>query len=164
MSFEPGAGEVLYHRKGGGVAGPPVETLEPAECLARLLQHVPEPRLHQVRYYGHYSNVARAQRAAAEPAPEAVACPPGTVDAEPTAAEHRRRRKLWAQLIRRVYEVDPLLCRECGGKMRILAFVLEVGAIRKILAHRERAGGHPARPPPPDRPAESSIASSPRAS
>ncbi|NHZ73475.1 MAG: hypothetical protein GWP16_03285 [Nitrospirae bacterium] len=29
-----------------------------------MLQHVPEPRLHQVRYYGYYSNVARALLAA----------------------------------------------------------------------------------------------------
>jgi predicted permease len=33
-----------------------------------------------------------------------------------------------ARLIRRVYEVDPLLCQECGGTMRILAFILEPGA------------------------------------
>lgn len=42
------------------------KTFEITEFLARLLQHVPEPRLHQVRYYGHYSNVARARRADSE--------------------------------------------------------------------------------------------------
>ena len=61
LSFEPGA-EVCYQRKGRGGRGSGVETFEATDFLARLLQHVPEPRLHQVRYYGHYSNVARAQR------------------------------------------------------------------------------------------------------
>ncbi|HVS01211.1 MAG TPA: transposase zinc-binding domain-containing protein, partial [Thermoanaerobaculia bacterium] len=74
--------------------------------------------------YGHYSNVARAKRAAAEGEPQALA-PSTAADREPTAGERRRLRHLWAQLIRRVYEVDPLLCRECGATMRILAFVLE---------------------------------------
>lgn len=58
--------------------------------------------------------------------------------AQPTATE--RRRNLWAQLIRGVHEVDPLLCHERGGTIRVLAFVLEPGAIRKIVAHRERTG------------------------
>jgi hypothetical protein len=86
-------------------------------------------------------------------------------------AQRRRRRRLWAQLLRRVYEVDPLTCRHCGGPMRVVAFIQEpvaahslaaLGAaapprlrrlrvpIRKILAHLERHGGHryPSRDPP----------------
>jgi len=26
-------------------------------------------------------------------------------------------------MIRKVYEVDPLLCPKCGGKMRVIAFI-----------------------------------------
>ena len=40
-----------------------------------------------------------------------------------------------AQLIRRIYEVDPLTCTECGGRMRIIAFLLDPPVIRKILDH-----------------------------
>jgi hypothetical protein len=120
-----------------GIGNPTVE------FLARLLQHVPEPRLRQVRYYGYYSNVVRARRAesedGAEIAREAEAPAPG-------AAERRRLRRSWAQLIRRIYEVDPLTCIECGGEMRILAFLLDPAVVRKILAHlAERRG----RAPPP---------------
>ena len=57
-------------------------------------------------------------------------------------AQHRRRRRLWAQLLRRVYEVDPLTCRRCGAPMRLVAFIQEPAAIRKILAHLERHGWH----------------------
>ena len=32
------------------------------------------------------------------------------------------RRKSWARLIRRVYEVDPLLC-PCGQRMRVVGFI-----------------------------------------
>ena len=28
--------------------------------------------------------------------------------------------KGWAEMIRKVYEVDPLLCPSCGGKMSII--------------------------------------------
>ena len=63
----------------------------------------------------------------------------------PERAALRRR---WANLIRRVYEVDPLVCRRCGGEMRVVSFITEPGQIRRILDHlrkRERV----ARPPPP---------------
>ncbi len=37
--------------------------------------------------------------------------PPGCEEQEePSAAERRARRRAWANLIRRVFEVDPLIC------------------------------------------------------
>jgi hypothetical protein len=49
-----GDGEVLYQPKGGHDGGPgphrdPVEAFDPAEFLARVIMHVPEPRRHLVR-------------------------------------------------------------------------------------------------------------------
>jgi len=60
-----GDGEVFYQPKGGhdGRArqpGDPAETFDPAEFLARVIMHIPEPRRHLVRYYGAYSNVLLA--------------------------------------------------------------------------------------------------------
>ncbi len=52
----------------------------------------------------------------------------------PTPAQRERRRE-WAKLIARVFEVDPLRCR-CGGTMRVVAFILDPVVIRKILQHR----------------------------
>ena len=37
----------------------------------------------------------------------------------------RAARRSWARLIKKIYEVDPLLCPECGGDMRIIAFIEE---------------------------------------
>jgi hypothetical protein len=37
-------------------------------------------------------------------------------------------------LIRRVYEVDPLLCC-CGGRMRVVGFITQAPVIRNILDH-----------------------------
>jgi hypothetical protein len=49
-------------------ASPRGESFDPRDLLARLLMHIPAPRLHLVRYYGRYSNVARARRKASPPA------------------------------------------------------------------------------------------------
>jgi len=32
-------------------------------------------------------------------------------------------RKGWAEMIKKVYEIDPLLCPHCGGQMSIIAFI-----------------------------------------
>lgn len=42
---------------------------------------------------------------------------------------------LWAVLIARFYEVFPLLCPNCGGLMRLIAFITHSADIRHILNH-----------------------------
>ena len=64
----------------------------------------------------------------------------------------KERRKSWARLIRRVYEVDPLLCR-CGQRIRVVGFITQVPVIRKILDHVGRMGSQ-GLPPSPDHPRE----------
>ena len=39
----------------------------------------------------------------------------------------------WAQLISRIYEVDPLACLNCGKKIKIITFVTHPEQIRRIL-------------------------------
>ena len=51
------------------------------------------------------------------------------------------------ELIRRIYQADPLLCT-CGAPMRILSFLTAPPVIRKILDHLESAGSEAARSPP----------------
>lgn len=65
----------------------------------------------------------------------------------PADPDLRALRRRWAELIRRIYEVDPLVCPRCGGTMRIIAFLTEPGVIRAILKHLA-AKGLDARSPP----------------
>ena len=50
--------------------------------------------------------------------------------------------------MRRIYEVDPLVCSKCGGEMRIISVILEHKVITKILGHLARKGITPGRDPP----------------
>ncbi len=60
--------------------------------------------------------------------------PTQAVPAEP-APPKRPAHYLWAVLIARIYEVFPLLCPNCGGQMRLIAFITEGMQIKKILDH-----------------------------
>ena len=49
--------------------------------------------------------------------------------------EARAARRAWARLIKKIYEVDPMLSSECGFATRLLAFIEEEAVIRKIQEH-----------------------------
>jgi hypothetical protein len=123
--------------------------LDPKEFLARVLMHIPEPRRHVIRYYGAYSSVVRARRARQTVAAVGggVAPAPPRAEPEPASLEWRAARRRWAQLIRRIYEVDPLLCPRCGGTMRIIAFLTEPRVIGTILRHLADRGVDARSPP-----------------
>lgn len=59
----------------------------------------------------------------------------------------RAVRRRWAQLIRRINEVDPLICPRCGATMRIIAFITEPTVIKKILRHLTATGVDTRSPP-----------------
>ncbi len=150
-----GVGEVRYRRKRGhacsGLRGREVEAFDAREFLARVLMHVPEPRRHLVRYYGWYSNVSRGKRRKACPEHEnlgdaAIAMPSRAARAETRDA--RALRRSWARLIKRIYEVDPLVCPSCGGEMKVIAFIIEHEVLAGILRHLKRKEKRRERGPP----------------
>ena len=150
-----GVGEVCYRRKRGhesaGLGEREVEAFDPAEFLARVIMHIPEPRRHLVRYYGWYSNVSRGKRrkAATENGDaESVGAGPDSRAARAEARDARAMRRSWAQLIKRIYEVDPLVCPSCGSEMKVIAFITEHDVIDAILRHLERRQAQGARAPP----------------
>jgi hypothetical protein len=51
-------------------------------------------------------------------------------------------------MIRRVYEIDPLICPSCGGRMIIVSFIEEPKTIDRIIGHLELTF-EAERPPPP---------------
>jgi hypothetical protein len=61
---------------------------------------------------------------------------PVMVDPEPETVPEAKRR--WAELLRRIFEVDPLACPRCGEEMRIVAFITEPKTIDRILEHLRR--------------------------
>ncbi len=153
-----GEGEVFYQPKGGhdGRARQPgdvAEAFDPAEFLARVIMHIPEPRRHLVRYYGWYSNVSRGKRRRqVEAVTDTGPCDGEQARSTQSDRDHspdaRALRRSWAQLIKRIYEVDPLVCPSCGSEMKVIAFITEHEVVDAILRHLAKTGArHPRGPP-----------------
>ena len=149
---------MLYLPKGGhdGRARQPgdvTEDFDPAEFLARVIMHIPEPRRHLVRYYGVYWNVSRGKRRRQTDADIGAVpsdgrhVPAARADRD-QSPEARALRRSWAQLIMRVYEADPLVCPKCGGEMRTVAFIIDHDVVDAILRHLAKAETRSPRGPP----------------
>jgi Putative transposase/Transposase zinc-binding domain len=145
----PGRDEVLHFPKtGGDDPGPPQpERIDAMDFVARVLAQIPPPRKHLVRYHGYYSNAARGKRKRDHDSRLARA---GVdleqeVAASPAAAALRKR---WADLLRRVYEVDPLVCPRCSATMRVVGFITRRETIDRILDHLRRPPTSRPRSPP----------------
>ncbi len=101
------------------------------ERLAAMGTHVPGRGQQSVRYYGFLSNAARGKRRkqqqeGQDPLPTVL---------EPEAAKGLGKNSAWARSIRKVYEVDPLECPECGARMNVISFINDPMLVRKILEH-----------------------------
>jgi hypothetical protein len=127
-------GQLLYQFRRPWRDGSTALLLDPLELLERLAALVPPPRRPLVAYHGLLAPRAR-WRSAIVPTPS-----PGA----PRTATPGPRRWSWAQLLRRVFGVDVLVCDRCGGPRRILGVVTEPHAVRRFLA----ALGLAAEPPP----------------
>ena len=98
------------------------------DWLAALTAHIPNAGERLVRYYGWYSNVSRGKRRKAQG--EA-----STAIVESSEVFPSEAKRAWARLTTQVYEVDPLVCPQCAGAMRIIAPIEQSEVIEKILTH-----------------------------
>ena len=48
----------------------------------------------------------------------------------------------WARLLRKIFEVDPLLCPQCGVEMRPVSVIEEAAVVDRILRCLRRMGGN----------------------
>jgi hypothetical protein len=85
-----------------------------------------------VRCYGRYSNVCQGRRKRMS----ARALQPDDHRAEGEDGQFRKQcRENWARLIKKILEVDPLICSKCQGVMKIISFIENPPVIHRILAH-----------------------------
>jgi hypothetical protein len=137
LTFLEPEGKVGYRR---GRDGAEQETMDYPEFIARVTSHIPDKGQVMVRYHGLYANAHRGKVKKASLSPSAL-----------RMVEEELRRlpsKGWAEMIRKVYEVDPMACPDseasyrtakrcpkCGGRMKVVAFIKEFGAVDRIIDH-----------------------------
>jgi hypothetical protein len=95
-----------------------IESFAPLEFLAELTAHIAQPYEKLTKTHGFYSNASRGKRRKMQEISQDLSVPPQIE----LSAPERPSRKDWARLIKKVYEIDPLVCR-CGGKLKPIALI-----------------------------------------
>ena len=126
LFFDETAGKVRYQYSRHGSQE---KTMDYLEFIARVTSHIPDKGQVMIRYYGLYSSAHRGKmhKAGADPSHPLI------IEDDPTYVPA----KGWADMIRKVYEVDPLRCPSCGGQMRIISFLEEPKTIDRIIRYLE---------------------------
>ena len=117
----------------------------PMELIEKLAVLVPPPHKHLVTYHGVLSSAA-AWRKEIVPGGQGAAsqAEPQPDEVQPELPEQRPRRLLWAQLLQRTFGLDVLLCPQCGGRMKLLAAILDPVEIARLCENL----GEPVESPP----------------
>ena len=147
ITYNDATGMVIYRSKKmpskskGGRKNFQVFTAE--EFIGAITQHIPDKSFQLIRYYGWYSNRGRGDREKAKEGSDGNH--PSVADSSSSleiidVSDYRPKKipsPKWRECIKKVWEVDPLLCPKCGGEMKIVSFITENDVIRKILERLE---------------------------
>jgi hypothetical protein len=137
LSLDERTGKVCYRY---GKDRGEVERMDYLEFIARVVSHIPDKGQVTVRYYGLYANAQRGKVKKASLMPVSL----GMMEEELRPIPS----KGWAEMIRKVYEVDPLVCPKCGGMMKVIAFLTDYAVVDRII-HHLKLTFLAERPPPP---------------
>lgn len=120
-------GLLIYKLKKAYNDGTEYLLFSPEEFLEKLAALVPIPRVHLIRFHGCLAPHSKIR---------AKVVPKRDLEETPSiSCSSHAGRMSWAQLLKRVFQIDIETCSRCGGKTKIVAAVLQTNAIEAILSH-----------------------------
>jgi len=127
--MEDGAERVLYKGDWHHPTKRNFEYFSFTDFIAAVSAHVPNHRQKYKNFYGWYSNKSRGLRK------KAGIDHGQDVDIQPATKQQAAYSKNWAMLIKKVWEVDPLICSKCGSEMKVISVLNDLQVVRRILEH-----------------------------
>jgi hypothetical protein len=124
LSLDEREGRVCYRY---GKEDKETERMDYLEFIARVVSHIPDKGQVTLRYYGLYANAHRGMVKKASQVPVSL----GMIEEELPPIPS----KGWAEMIRKVYEIDPMICPRCGGQMKVIAFLTDYAVVDRIIDH-----------------------------
>jgi len=115
---------VVYRLQRPDRRGRTALVMTPLEFLARLAAILPAPRLALRRQLGIFSSGSPDRR-------KVMPAPVLRQSCHPTSSAHTRIP--WAELLRRVWDLDALRCDRCGGRMKPVALVQDRAEAERYL-------------------------------
>ena len=114
--------------------------LQPLDFLRRLVATIPPRRMNMVRFHGVFApNSKHRQALGALLPPLAVTAPAGQAKKQDQGQSPRMvgscYRRPWHELLKRVFDLDILICGKCGNTMHRISHIEDPTVIEQILSH-----------------------------
>ena len=159
--YEPVNEKVIFKTKYNTYFKENLKVYDPVEFIGLAAQHIPVPRVRLIRYFGLYSSKSRGKwydwEHVTKHAPDGWRVQNGLEKQEDDNeiddirdvddVSHKKSKASWARLIAKIYEVDPMICAQCGSEMRVISIITSENEIRKILRHLVKTGKSPPNEP-----------------
>lgn len=110
---------------------------EPVDFIAKLTALVPKPRVDLTRFHGVFAPNSK-HRAWVTPAKRGKGRQKVADEQDEKTPAQRHMSMIWAQRLKRVFNIDVETCRDCGGTAKVIACIEDPVVIKTILAHLEK--------------------------
>lgn len=134
------SGKIRYELKNPYRNGTTHVIFEPLDFIARLAALVPKPRVHLTRFHGVFAPHSKYRELVTGEAKQHKRELIGVGEAK-TVGEQRAA-MTWAMRLKRVFNIDVMVCNRCQGAVKIIACIEDKQVIAKILSHVKQAVEH----------------------
>jgi len=145
--YAPSNGTIIYKTKYNAYWKENIKLFKAGDFIAELTQHIPPKHKHLIRYYGLYSSRTKGMsvkdgslaKFGYKVTSDRKTSQNPEYEMETVSAKVSRRR--WVRLIQKIYEVDPLICPQCGYEMKVIAVITYPFEVNKIpkLSDKEKS-------------------------
>jgi hypothetical protein len=135
LSLTPG-GNIRYQLKTPYRDGTTHVIFEPLDFVARLATLIPRPRANLTRFHGVFAPNSK-HRALVTPSKRGKSAK-RQINGDERSPVEQHAAMTWAQRLKRVFNIDIAVCKECGGTVKVIASIEDPAVIKQILAHLER--------------------------
>jgi hypothetical protein len=95
-----------------------------SEFIEKLIALIPPPWFHMVRYFGLFVSNAKYR--------ESVV--PGSYNTKKLPKQPKKKRSMkWAELLKRVFDIDVTKCQKCGGRIKLIDLVMPSPLLTQLL-------------------------------
>lgn len=123
--------QLLYKMKSPWRDGTTHVSFSPLDFIARLVALIPPPRVNMIRYSGCFAPNFKDRKFIVKKAPAQKNTNGGCNDVLPEKVKNERLR--WAEMLKRVFEIDVTVCPKCSGRMEQIAVIKDKAVAKKII-------------------------------
>lgn len=123
--------QLLYKMKSPWRDGTTHVSFSPLDFIARLVALIPPPRVNTIRYSGCFAPNFKDRKFIVKKSSRTLQKDDSLKGDLPLKVKHERLR--WADMLKRVFEIDVTVCPKCSGRMEQIAVIKDKAVAKKII-------------------------------